>query len=722
MRKPNWKEWARNPAVMTMVMLGLVVASLVIINRGGQPLTTSEAPAQAAAQQQAGTANVSAENAVPAQARAGNSSPFAGGEHISYTQLQQYLAHPKTIKSASLDPESGRVSLRVSDRPSPVAGTVAPDTVSDTASKLAASDVPVDLKEVGRNETPWKLTFAFKVFVLLLGIGLVVYFIIQRNKAMASGGAGANQYHSNIRKDAKVTQPRSERFSHVAGCDEAVVEIREFVDFLRFPDNFKHLGARMPSGALLYGPPGTGKTLLAKALAGEANCAFFAVSGSDFVEALVGRGAGRVRHLFAQVRAAAPAVVFIDEIDAVGKKRDGGGGGNDERDNTLNQLLVELDGFGSGDRVVVVAATNRKDMLDPALLRPGRLSRHIQVGLPDQAGRRRILEVHSTGKPLASDVNLDQLAEITAGSSGADLANMINEAALLAGRARRRQITQQDLSEGHLRAIAGPEKANRSMSEDERELVAYHEAGHVLTAELCAEHEKAQRTTIKPRGQAAGLALYGRRDHTIHSAQYLHEQMVCALGGRAAEWVKYRKVSTGAANDIQVVNDLARRTVQELGMSPRTGQLIASAQGQQLPVSDATREVIDAEVERMVALAYAEAIRLLEEHQDALDSLAAALLAEEDLNREEIVAALAAGGMLPSAGARTVKFAPKAEPVLHLPAPAPVAAPAPAPAAAPRPERSRRLAGALSRARRRLRPRMTPRPAIAAASRPDDQA
>jgi len=299
---------------------------------------------------------------------------------------------------------------------------------------------------------------------------------------------------------------------------------------------------------------------------------------------------------------------------------------------------------------------------------------------------------------------------------------MINEAALLAGRARRRQITHQDLSEGHLRAIAGPEKANRSMTEDERELVAYHEAGHVLTAELCSEHEKAQRTTIKPRGQAAGLALYGRRDHTIHSAQYLHEQMVCALGGRAAEWVKYRKVSTGAANDIQVVNDLARRTVQELGMSPRTGQLIASAQGQQLPVSDATREVIDAEVERMVAIAYAEAIRLLEEHQDALDSLAAALLAEEDLNREEIVAALAAGGMLPSAGARTVKFAPKAEPVLHLPAPSPAAAPAPAPAAEPGPERARRLGGALGRARRRLRPRLAPRPAIAAAARPEDQA
>jgi len=623
---------------------------------------------------------------------------------ISYTELSDLIAG-RRITEATIDTTRGMAELTVKtegdqteERRSFFAGE--PDKLVDRLS-AAGADVTI------RNR-PGQIPWAVKLFMwLLLGAALVSILIgLQRRQTRQQGDGGVS---GDLRSDAKLDAAPTIRFTDVAGCDEVVEEVSEFREFLVDPAPFRRLGAKMPSGLILYGPPGTGKTLVAKALAGEAGASFFAVSGSDFVDRFVGMGASRIRDLFKKARAAAPAIIFIDELDAVGKKRgDGTAGFDSEREQTLNQLLVELDGFNSQEHVVVVAATNRLDTLDDALLRSGRFSRQVQVGLPDKDGRRRILDVHTKGKPLDEDVDLDRLAEVTASMSGATLADLVNEAAIMAARAKRSTITQADLEEGQLRAVAGPEKKNRTMSEEERELIAYHESGHVLCAELSAEHERAQRATIKPRGQAGGLALYGQTDRAIHSAQYLHERMLCALGGRAAEWVRYGKVSTSAANDLEQVNRIARQAVEELGFSPATGQItLSGARGQ---VSDRTREVIDGEVERIVAEAYAEAVRLLEAHRTQLDTLATALLGSEDLSRMEIVTALAAadGGEL-APKTRAKSLAPTTAPALHRPVPAPAPAAQPAPRPRLRDVVTERLR---SSGRRRVRP--VPAPVAAA--------
>ena len=503
--------------------------------------------------------------------------------------------------------------------------------------------------------------FRWGTLFLILMIGLVVGVVI---RTISRRGEGAGRRDQTSLRDTEVGQDIGVRFSDVAGCSEVVEEVSEFVDFLVDPSPFMALGAKMPSGLLLYGPPGTGKTLVAKAMAGEAEVPFFAVSGSEFVEKFVGVGASRVRELFTAARACeGGAVIFIDEIDAIGRSRDSGDN-NSERDQTLNELLSQMDGFPQGSRVVVVAATNRRDVLDSALLRPGRLGRQVRVGNPDAQGRLEILNLHSRGKPLGDDVDLEALAETTAGCSGADLSDMLNEAAIMAAREGANEISHMHMVEGQLRAIAGPEKRN-SMTEKEREMVAYHEAGHVLCAELCEEHEKAQRATIRPRGQAGGLALYGQTDRALHSTQYLHERLICALGGRAAEWVQYGKVSSGAANDLQQANSVARQAVQELGFSPRAGQMIVSSAGQEVRVSDSTRHVVDREVERMVAEAYAGAVRMLIDHGGALEALAQTLLAEEDLSRLEIVAAIGLDNAPPRAYRPAPQMAPQMVPVLH---------------------------------------------------------
>jgi cell division protease FtsH len=628
------------------------------------------------------------------------------GTAISYTELGELIAG-RRITAATIDTARGMADLTVKstagdytgERRSFFAG--APDKLAD---RLSAAGADVTISN-GPGQSPWAVKL---VLWLLLGAAFVFVVIgLQRRQLRPQGEGGVS---GDLRSDAKLDSVPTVRFSDVAGCDEVVEEVSEFKEFLTDPAPFRRLGAKMPSGLILYGPPGTGKTLVAKALAGEAGASFFAVSGSDFVDRFVGMGASRIRDLFKKARAASPAIIFIDELDAVGKKRGSGAAGFDsEREQTLNQLLVELDGFNSRERVVVVAATNRVDTLDHALLRAGRFSRQVQVGLPDRDGRRRILAVHAKGKPLAADVDLDRLAEVTASMSGATLADLVNEAAIMAARARRSTIMQADLEEGQLRAIAGPEKKNRTMSEEERELIAYHESGHVLCAELSAEHGSAQRATIKPRGQAGGLALYGQTDRAIHSAQYLHERMGCALGGRAAEWVRYGKVSTGAANDLEHVNRVAREAVEELGFSPATGQItLSGARGR---VSDRTREVIDSEVERIVAEAYAEAVRLLEAHRPQLDALATALLASEDLSRIEIVTALAAadGGEL---GARTRPklLAPTTAPALHRRVPAPV----PEAAEPAHPPRLRDVVTERLRAAGRRRMRPAPAPVAAA--------
>jgi cell division protease FtsH len=459
------------------------------------------------------------------------------------------------------------------------------------------------------------------------------------------------------------------RFSDVAGAGDAVAELAEAVDFLRNPGRYRRLGAAVPHGVILHGPPGTGKTLLARAVAGEARLPFFAVSGSDFVEMFVGVGAARVRDLFAQARAAENgAVIYIDEIDAVGRRRSGGGNSDREGDQTLNQLLVEMDGFTRAGQVAVIASTNRLDTLDPALLRPGRFTRHIHVGLPDEQGRYAILQVHARSKPLAPDVDLGALAISTAGSSGADLANMLNEAAIVAARAGSTAITQDDLREGFLRAVAGPRKPDATRSAEDQRAVAYHEAGHVVCAELCPTVDPTLHVTINPRGQAAGFAVVGRSDRTVQTEQEIHEQLVFMLGGRAAEQVVFGTVSSGAAGDLQQANALARRAVEEYGLSARVGQLIRSHEG----LSDRTAHRVEREIARIVDDGYRAALALVTQHRQELDRLAGVLIEHGDVDRGQIEAALA--------GAATV---PQRPTLRVLPDP-------PAPAAAPRAPHRRR--------------------------------
>ena len=399
---------------------------------------------------------------------------------------------------------------------------------------------------------------------------LVVLALVRRRAARAGGGmlGGPN---TSLRASAQLTAVPRERFDDIAGCDEAVEELAEVVDFLRHPERFELMGAKPPSGVILHGDPGTGKTLLAKALAGEAGVPFFATSGSDFVEKFVGVGASRVRELFERARShEGGAVIFIDEIDAVARSRSAGEG-NGEREQTLNQILVELDGFSTSDRVICIAATNRLDVLDPALLRPGRFGRHIQVPLPAAAGRAAILKLHATGKPLAPDVDLDELAISMGGLSGAQLADAVNEAAIMAVRENALVIGRDHLREGYLRVLAGPKRRNAPIADGELEVIAAHEAGHVLCAEYGERYEKAQQVTVEPRGQAMGLAVYGQTDRALHDADYLHEALVATLGGRAAEQAVFGRVSSGAANDLQKATELARRAVEQFGFSPRLG-------------------------------------------------------------------------------------------------------------------------------------------------------
>ncbi len=489
------------------------------------------------------------------------------------------------------------------------------------------------------------------MFMLAAIIGVMVY--MQRQQAKAAG-AQQDRHTKKVRKQGEMPDVR---FRDVAGCDEAVQEAAELVEFLKRPEAYQRLGAKMPSGLMLYGPPGTGKTLLAKAVAGEAGASFYAVSGSEFVEMYVGVGAGRVRDLFAQARASAPAIIFIDEVDAIGAKRGGGPeGSNREADQTLNQLLVEMDGFTGNERLLVIAATNRLDTLDPALLRPGRFSRHIHVGAPTESGRLEILTVHSKGKPLGEDVDLPLLAKVTAGSSGAELAEMLNEGAIMAARAEHTTISHEDLFEGFLRVVAGPRKASAMLAAGERETIAYHEAGHVLCAELCPTVDKTLHATINPRGQAAGFAVVGRSDRALHNAQHIHEQLIYILGGRAAEHVIHGTVSSGAANDLEKANAIARAAVEQYGLSAAVGQVVATQTG----LADSTRATVDSEVRRIVEDAYRDAIHMVTEHREQLERLTQALLTAGDIDHLEIAAAME--GSTPAARRPNLQPLPSPEP------------------------------------------------------------
>ena len=476
-------------------------------------------------------------------------------------------------------------------------------------------------------------------------VGGVGYLFLLRGQG---GGMGADRMarFGSARTRVLSEKDKKVRFEDVAGADEEKEELQEIVEFLRDPRRFISLGARIPKGVLLVGPPGTGKTLLAKAVAGEAGVGFLSISGSDFVELYVGVGASRVRDLFDQAKKTSPAIVFIDEIDAVGRQRGTGvGGGHDEREQTLNQLLVEMDGFAANEGVVVLAATNRADVLDPALLRPGRFDRQIYVGLPDIKGREDILKIHVKGKPLAEDVDLRTLARGTAGFTGADLENLVNEGALLAARRDRDFITMGDLHDAEIKVLAGPEKRSRVVSQHERKLTAWHEAGHAVVMETLPEHDPVNQITIVPRGQAGGMTIsLPEEDRTFLSKRYMEDRIVALLGGRVAERLCLGDISTGAGNDIQRATDIARKMVAVYGMSETIGSVcfegghdevfIGRTMSQGRSYSEAVAAQIDEEVRRVVDEAGRRCEDILTEKRAILDAVAAYLLENETMERE----------------------------------------------------------------------------------------
>ena len=482
-------------------------------------------------------------------------------------------------------------------------------------------------------------------YVLLMGGALVLWYVMMNR--MGGGGAGGVARFSKARTRSGSDEKNKKTFNDVAGCDEEKEELAEIVDFLRDPKSYTAMGARIPKGVLLVGPPGTGKTLLAKAVAGEANVQFLSISGSDFVELYVGVGAGRVRDLFDQAKKVAPAIIFIDEIDAVGRQRGSGlGGGHDEREQTLNQLLVEMDGFGSNEGVIVMAATNRADILDNALLRPGRFDRQIYVGLPDIKGREAILKIHSRDKHLAEDVDLLSIAKGTPGFSGADLENLMNEAALLAVRRRHRFINQEDIDEAILKVQMGPEKKSRKMSDRARRLTAYHESGHAVAARYCEHVDPVHYITIIPRGAAGGFTLFRPQEdlENFTSRQEMFENIVVALGGRTAEKLFLEDISTGASGDIQQASALARDMVMKYGMSDRLGPISYDSSGHSIFIgrdfgqtksySEETAGMIDEEVKKIFDEAAQRCEAILSEHAGQLSALAEYLLAHETIEKE----------------------------------------------------------------------------------------
>jgi cell division protease FtsH len=511
------------------------------------------------------------------------------------------------------------------------------------------TDHNVDIAvQPSREPAAWQQALGSLIFPLLLLGGL--FFLLRR----AQGGGGNPAMSFGKSKARLQMEPQTQvTFGDVAGIEGAKLELTEVVDFLKNPDRFTAVGAKIPKGVLLVGPPGTGKTLLAKAVAGEAGVPFFSISGSEFVEMFVGVGASRVRDLFEQAKKSAPCIVFIDEIDAVGRQRGAGlGGGNDEREQTLNQLLTEMDGFEGNTGIIIVAATNRPDVLDQALMRPGRFDRQVVVDRPDYSGRLQILEVHARGKTLAKDVDLDKVARRTPGFTGADLANLLNEAAILAARRQLTEVAMDEVNDAIERVMAGPEKKDRVMSEKRKRLVAYHEGGHALVGALMPDYDPVQKISIIPRGQAGGLTFFTpseeRMESGLYSRSYLQNQMAVALGGRVAEEIVYGEdeVTTGASNDLQQVARVARQMVTRFGMSDRLGPVaLGRSQGgmflgrdiaAERDFSEDTAAAIDEEVSLLVAEAYKRATEVLKNNRAVLDELADMLVEKETVDAEDL--------------------------------------------------------------------------------------
>lgn len=522
----------------------------------------------------------------------------------------------------------------------------------DSFTELATNafeDKKIEVFEaVPESTAPWWISILPTVGIIVVFIIFWVFFLQQ------SQGGGGNRVMSFGKSRAKVNTDDKKKvtFEDVAGADEEKEELKEIVEFLKSPKKFIELGARIPKGVLLVGPPGTGKTLLAKAVSGEAGVPFFSISGSDFVEMFVGVGASRVRDLFEQAKKNAPCIVFIDEIDAVGRHRGAGmGGGHDEREQTLNQLLVEMDGFGVNEGVIILAATNRPDILDPALLRPGRFDRRVFVGLPDIKGREAILKVHAKGKPLASDVKLEELAKSTPGFTGADLENLLNEAALLAARKNKKRIDMEDIKEATFKVVVGPEKKSRVMSEKEKKLTAYHEAGHAIAVRVASTTDKVDRVSIIPSGRAGGYTAHKPdEDKTYQTKSQLMEEIIIAMGGRAAEDIVLKEISTGASSDLKHANSVARSMITKFGMSESLKNMVFDENdeifigrdfGHTKPYSEEVAAQIDKEVKSVIDAAYERTINILKENISTLHRIATALLEKEKLEGAEFEALFA---------------------------------------------------------------------------------
>ncbi|HEX2111807.1 MAG TPA: ATP-dependent zinc metalloprotease FtsH [Gaiellaceae bacterium] len=564
---------------------------------------------------------------------------------IEYSQLIQVVNDdPSSVSELVFTPKNRSIEATVGGEK---IKTNYPSDESQAAfqRKLEVNDVAFDSKGTGESAW-WSFLTYLLPFVLFFG-----FWIFLMNQVQGGG----SKVMSFGKSRAKRMAPDSPKitFKDVAGVDEAVEELQEIKEFLENPKKFQALGARIPKGVLLYGPPGTGKTLLARSVAGEAGVPFFSISGSDFVEMFVGVGASRVRDLFEQAKQASPCIIFMDEIDAVGRHRGAGlGGGHDEREQTLNQLLVEMDGFEMKDNIILIAATNRPDILDPALLRPGRFDRQIVVDRPDRNGRRKILEVHTKGKPIDTDIDLDTLAAGTPGFTGADLANLVNEAALLAARRGRKTIGGQELEEGIMRVIAGPEKKTRLLSEHERKVTAYHEMGHALVGHYLPNCDPVHKISIISRGQALGYTIsLPAEDKFLTTRSALMDQMAMTLGGRGAEELVFHEVTTGAANDLEKVTATAKHMIMRYGMSEKLGPRVLGRNhdmpflgrdmGAEPDYSEEIAREIDDEIRRVIEEAHERAVNVLREHIDELHRITELLIERETIDKDHFERLLA---------------------------------------------------------------------------------
>ncbi len=571
-------------------------------------------------------------------------SPGSGHETPDYNQFVDRIEQGQ-IKSVTWNTKDNSLNVKQVD------GTSYDESFPDSDSaqaellnNLQQHNVETEIKGKGGSSLLSLLTY---ILPFLLFFAFWIFLMNQ----MQGGGSRVMSFGKSRAKRMSVDAPKI-TFRDVAGADEAVQELHEIKEFLENPKKFQSLGARIPKGVLLYGPPGTGKTLLARAVAGEAGVPFFSISGSDFVEMFVGVGASRVRDLFEQAKQNSPCIIFMDEIDAVGRHRGAGmGGGHDEREQTLNQLLVEMDGFEMKDNIILIAATNRPDILDPALLRPGRFDRQIVVDRPDRKGRKQILEVHTRGKPLAQAIDLDVLAGQTPGFTGADLANLINEAALLTARSSKREITMDELEEGIMRVIAGPEKKSRVMSEKERIVTAYHELGHAIVGHLLPNTDPVHKVSIISRGQALGYTIsLPTEDKFLTTRAELLDTMAMTLGGRAAEEIVFGEITTGASNDLEKVTETAKQMVMRFGMSERLGPRVFGHDRSQPflgrefsaepDYSDEIAREIDDEVRRIVEDAHQASKDILSENREQLDTISKILLERETIEAEEFIALL----------------------------------------------------------------------------------